>query len=58
VGRAAYALADVRLSRAAGSARVFAEATSVFGVVYPEVRGVCMPGRWVTAGIAFGGGPR
>jgi iron complex outermembrane receptor protein len=46
-----YALVGVRVSRTWGRIDGFVDATNLFDVVYVEVPGVAMPGRWVTAGV-------
>jgi iron complex outermembrane receptor protein len=53
-GRDAYVLADVRLSRRVGRATVFVDVRNLFDQDYEEVRGIVMPGRWVTAGLRLG----
>lgn len=54
VGRDPYALVDLRLTRRVAGARVFVEATNLLGATYQEIRGVAMPGRWMTAGVELG----
>ncbi|MDO8836985.1 MAG: TonB-dependent receptor [Vicinamibacterales bacterium] len=54
IARAPYVLTDLRLSRLIGRARVFVDASNLLGVRYEEVRGVAMPGRWVTVGVEVG----
>ncbi len=54
VARPAYALVDARLGRRVGPAEVFVEGTNLFDASYEEIRGVAMPGRWLTAGLRFG----
>jgi iron complex outermembrane receptor protein len=50
-GREAYTLLDLRLSRRFGSVTLFADGTNLLDTPYQEVRGVPMPGRWLTAGV-------
>jgi iron complex outermembrane receptor protein len=52
-GRPAYTLIDVRLSRAAKTATFFVDAANLLDTSYEEIRGVAMPGRWVSAGLQW-----
>lgn len=52
-GRDAYALLDVRVSRAMGRVTVHADAANLLDARYQEIRGVNMPGRWLSAGIQW-----
>lgn len=52
--REAYVLADIRVSRRVKGTTVFVDARNVFDQVYEEVRGIAMPGRWITAGVRVG----
>ena len=54
IGRDPYALLDLRVSRPVGRLRVFVDAANLLGTAYEEIRGVPMPGRWVTVGIEAG----
>jgi iron complex outermembrane receptor protein len=46
-----YWTADLRLTRAIGPMTAFVEATNLSGVRYQAVRGIDMPGRWISAGV-------
>ena len=52
--RDAYMLADVRVSRAFTGVTVFADVKNLFDQDYEEIRGVDMPGRWISAGLRIG----
>jgi iron complex outermembrane receptor protein len=52
--RDAYVLADVRVSRRAGRATLFVDVKNLFDQDYEEIRGIAMPGRWLTAGVRLG----
>ncbi len=52
-GRDAYALVDLRVSRRFGAVTAHLDATNLLDVRYQEVRGVNMPGRWVSAGVEW-----
>jgi iron complex outermembrane receptor protein len=49
----AYTLVSARLARAFGRAEIFVDASNLLNEDYYEVKGVAMPGRWVTAGFAI-----
>ncbi len=53
-GRDPYVLTGVRLSRRLGRAKIYADVSNLFGVRYEEIRGVAMPGRWMTVGLEVG----
>jgi iron complex outermembrane receptor protein len=48
-----YALAGIRLSKRVRRADVFLDASNLFDTEYVEIKGVEMPGRWVSAGVAI-----
>ena len=52
-GRGAYTLVDLRLSRAVKNATLFVDAANLLDASYEEIRGVVMPGRWVSAGLEW-----
>lgn len=52
-GRDPYVLVDLRLSRPVGAARLFVDGTNLLNTRDQEVRGVVMPGRWITAGVQW-----
>lgn len=54
-GRAAYTLLDVRLSRAFGPLTAHVDVSNLLDSDYQEIRGVTMPGRWVSAGLEWRG---
>ena len=52
--REAYVLADVRVSRPFARATLFVDVKNLFDQDYEEIRGIDMPGRWITAGVRIG----
>ena len=48
-----YWVLDSRLSRKAGSARLYLDVSNLLNTSYQEVRGVDMPPRWTSAGVEF-----
>jgi iron complex outermembrane receptor protein len=50
-GRDAYTLVDVRVARDLGPFRLFLDANNLFDARYEEIRGIVMPGRWLSAGL-------
>jgi hypothetical protein len=53
-GRDTYALVDLRATRDLGPLRVFVDGHNLFDTPYQEIRGIEMPGRWLSAGIEIG----
>lgn len=52
-GRDAYLLADARVSRAFGKVTLHVEGSNLLDADYQEIRGVNMPGRWLSAGLTL-----
>lgn len=50
-GRDTYVLLDLRIGRDVGPVRLFVDGNNLFDVDYQEIRGIAMPGRWISAGI-------
>jgi iron complex outermembrane receptor protein len=50
-----YWLVDTRVGRRLRRATVFLEGANLLNVRYQEIAGVDMPGRWLRAGVRFGG---
>ena len=48
-----YALLAARLTRRFGWLALFVDGTNLLDAKYHEVLGVEMPGRWISAGVAF-----
>lgn len=48
-----YTLVDLRVARRFGAFTLFADVTNLLDAEYQEIRGVAMPGRWLSAGLEF-----
>ncbi|MCU0255518.1 MAG: TonB-dependent receptor [Vicinamibacterales bacterium] len=52
-GRDAYTLVDLRVSRGFGAFSAYVNGTNLLDADYQEIRGVNMPGRWLSVGFEW-----